>query len=113
MLAPCRLALVVQGLPALVIARTPGRFRDPQDARRPWQASFPPPTVPGPPESPRSAMAVDPQFQEAHRLPSSSPSWLAGTEDLPSRRESETRSEEHTSELQSPVHLVCRPLLEK
>src|SRR5690348_17916706 len=24
-----------------------------------------------------------------------------------------TRSEEHTSELQSPVHLVCRPLLEK
>src|SRR5438876_5887517 len=30
------------------------------------------------------------------------PSWL------PSRR-----SEEHTSELQSPVHLVCRLLLEK
>src|SRR5690348_17925356 len=26
---------------------------------------------------------------------------------------SETRSEEHTSELQSPVHLVCRLLLEK
>src|SRR5690348_18154652 len=25
---------------------------------------------------------------------------------------SATRSEEHTSELQSPVHLVCRPLLE-
>src|SRR5690348_17648295 len=25
----------------------------------------------------------------------------------------EVRSEEHTSELQSPVHLVCRPLLEK
>src|SRR5690348_17590701 len=25
----------------------------------------------------------------------------------------QTRSEEHTSELQSPVHLVCRPLLEK
>src|SRR5690348_18024466 len=23
------------------------------------------------------------------------------------------RSEEHTSELQSPVHLLCRPLLEK
>src|SRR5690348_17695765 len=29
-----------------------------------------------------------------------------------SRRE-EARSEEHTSELQSPVHLVCRLLLEK
>src|SRR5713226_10337973 len=36
----------------------------------------------------------------------------------PSRRESSlspacARSEEHTSELQSPVHLVCRLLLEK
>src|SRR5438876_4923518 len=28
-------------------------------------------------------------------------------------RPSSTRSEEHTSELQSPVHLVCRLLLEK
>src|SRR5690348_18005226 len=28
-------------------------------------------------------------------------------------RSLETRSEEHTSELQSPVHLVCRLLLEK
>src|SRR5438876_6657802 len=27
--------------------------------------------------------------------------------------QSESRSEEHTSELQSPVHLVCRLLLEK
>src|SRR5690348_18054385 len=32
--------------------------------------------------------------------------WKSGT-----RRS--TRSEEHTSELQSPVHLVCRLLLEK
>src|SRR5690348_18213834 len=29
------------------------------------------------------------------------------------RRENSLRSEEHTSELQSPVHLVCRLLLEK
>src|SRR5438876_5057174 len=29
------------------------------------------------------------------------------------RRPEEARSEEHTSELQSPVHLVCRLLLEK
>src|SRR5690348_17683184 len=28
-------------------------------------------------------------------------------------RRAATRSEEHTSELQSPVHLVCRLLLEK
>src|SRR5690348_17992664 len=31
----------------------------------------------------------------------------------PPRRGGGERSEEHTSELQSPVHLVCRPLLEK
>src|SRR5690348_17854027 len=29
------------------------------------------------------------------------------------RRKTLSRSEEHTSELQSPVHLVCRLLLEK
>src|SRR4051794_41558532 len=29
------------------------------------------------------------------------------------RKSSRCRSEEHTSELQSPVHLVCRLLLEK
>src|SRR5690348_17533908 len=29
------------------------------------------------------------------------------------RKYSQSRSEEHTSELQSPVHLVCRLLLEK
>src|SRR5438876_2920917 len=32
---------------------------------------------------------------------------------LGSHRPASTRSEEHTSELQSPVHLVCRLLLEK
>src|SRR5258708_21212495 len=31
----------------------------------------------------------------------------------PSERIGQTRSEEHTSELQSPDHLVCRLLLEK
>src|SRR5438876_5322442 len=31
----------------------------------------------------------------------------------PGRGDDFTRSEEHTSELQSPVHLVCRLLLEK
>src|SRR5258708_15778921 len=32
---------------------------------------------------------------------------------LPAKRKSVVRSEEHTSELQSPDHLVCRLLLEK
>src|SRR5690348_17427466 len=35
--------------------------------------------------------------------------WRAGA----SRQARADRSEEHTSELQSPVHLVCRLLLEK
>src|SRR5438876_8305120 len=41
--------------------------------------------------------------------------WATRIRRLP-RRSSinpESRSEEHTSELQSPVHLVCRLLLEK
>src|SRR5438876_9014242 len=33
--------------------------------------------------------------------------------DPPTRSSPRVRSEEHTSELQSPVHLVCRLLLEK
>src|SRR5437763_8503633 len=40
----------------------------------------------------------------AHRIPQS-----AGAHRLPGGR----RSEEHTSELQSPMYLVCRLLLEK
>src|SRR6266487_6875893 len=37
-----------------------------------------------------------------------------GHHDRPGRRQGTARrSEEHTSELQSPVHLVCRLLLEK
>src|SRR5690348_18093604 len=37
------------------------------------------------------------------------PNWFG----LSNRRRIRLRSEEHTSELQSPVHLVCRLLLEK
>src|SRR5690348_18079149 len=56
-------------------------------------------------------------FANALRIGSSSPVYAAGL----LRREPRiaswstvtTRSEEHTSELQSPVHLVCRLLLEK
>src|SRR5438876_4354447 len=41
--------------------------------------------------------------------------WLAQRFNVPLEYEqaSPERSEEHTSELQSPVHLVCRLLLEK
>src|SRR5215467_9063131 len=86
---PCRLGLVLQGLPASVTARTPGPLRDPQDAQRPWRVSSPPPTVSRPPESPLFAKAVDPQLQERHTLPSSSLSWLAKMEGIPSLRDSQ------------------------
>src|SRR5690348_17874139 len=39
--------------------------------------------------------------------------WLDDALAAKWRRIRELRSEEHTSELQSPVHLVCRLLLEK
>src|SRR2546426_3716477 len=38
---------------------------------------------------------------------------LGGLDDAGWRREGVSRSEEHTSELQSPCNLVCRLLLEK
>src|SRR5947208_8173865 len=37
----------------------------------------------------------------------------AGAADAPNKKAATARSEEHTSELQSPDHLVCRLLLEK
>src|SRR5690348_17660220 len=41
------------------------------------------------------------------------PDLLLGAVAIPERHTRKGRSEEHTSELQSPVHLVCRLLLEK
>src|SRR2546422_2757653 len=41
-----------------------------------------------------------------------SPAWATATT-RPSRARTSSRSEEHTSELQSRLHLVCRLLLEK
>src|SRR5438876_3130920 len=41
------------------------------------------------------------------------PIEILGFDKPPPAGEIEDRSEEHTSELQSPVHLVCRLLLEK
>src|SRR6267154_5196986 len=53
----------------------------------------------------RSAAAG--QTQATRASPGSEPAQSASSAVLPAR------SEEHTSELQSPVHLVCRLLLEK
>src|SRR5256885_8845761 len=41
------------------------------------------------------------------------PAWQAGAGSTLSHRRLLARSEEHTSELQSPCNLVCRLLLEK
>src|SRR5207244_10586348 len=40
-------------------------------------------------------------------------SWQCALSVMPSGSPRDSRSEEHTSELQSPDHLVCRLLLEK
>src|SRR3989442_5090468 len=56
------------------------------------------------------AGSVDPSYSVVQRLFSALE--RAGVES-PARRVDELRSEEHTSELQSRPHLVCRLLLEK
>src|SRR5258708_25202505 len=69
-----------------------------------------------PPETCGPALARGPDRREArpadaaHAGPRSGD---AGPRDRPARRLARLRSEEHTSELQSPDHLVCRLLLEK
>src|SRR5947208_13455583 len=56
-------------------------------------------------------------WQPASTRNASSPlAWIRGESIAscsPNRTRSSMRSEEHTSELQSPDHLVCRLLLEK
>src|SRR2546426_5802263 len=55
------------------------------------------------------ALPISPALRDARRAPSGAdglPHRAARAADLP-------RSEEHTSELQSPCNLVCRLLLEK
>src|SRR2546422_8185677 len=39
--------------------------------------------------------------------------WASASGDTDPHKHAQTRSEEHTSELQSRLHLVCRLLLEK
>src|SRR2546426_3869019 len=62
---------------------------------------------PGAPASP----AVQPPRRGSAPRPGDGGSRRTG--DAPARRSVAERSEEHTSELQSPCNLVCRLLLEK
>src|SRR5689334_23484924 len=62
-----------------------------------------------------SAFAARPASSASRERPSVAPACCLTDCQIPSRPpgESSTRSEEHTSELQSQFHLVCRLLLEK
>src|SRR5260370_8099881 len=73
--------------------------RPPRSTLFPYTTLFRSPSPPAPPGS-----GVPPAF------PSRAPPALAGPG---ARKSPETRSEEHTSELQSHLNLVCRLLLEK
>src|SRR5438876_3241324 len=57
-----------------------------------------------------AAPAKAPPKKPSAKAPAKS-KWVFGFGN--GKAEAEDRSEEHTSELQSPVHLVCRLLLEK
>src|SRR5436189_6399784 len=60
---------------------------------------------------PISSFATAPVSRSRHNLSSCYLGHLCGG--APHRRGPIVRSEEHTSELQSPMYLVCRLLLEK
>src|SRR4051794_2826769 len=64
-----------------------------------------------PPSSTSTCRTVGSPSTSSARTSSAPPSSLPRSVRSTSR--TEPRSEEHTSELQSPVHLVCRLLLEK
>src|SRR5207237_10374894 len=56
---------------------------------------------------------VTPRFKSVHAAPGRSPCISPSGRTLVCERRSKLRSEEHTSELQSHLNLVCRLLLEK
>src|SRR5207248_8183171 len=73
-----------------------------------------------PPYTPSHFPTTHPPRKSAHRKPRSTSSSTASRSEWPARGikprrrgASAKRSEEHTSELQSPYDLVCRLLLEK
>src|SRR5690606_32305807 len=77
----------------------------PHPSRRSARAAHPPATTRS---TPRQAHRTRPATNRPPR-----PAHHATTPPQPSDQESQSRSEEHTSELQSRENLVCRLLLEK
>src|SRR2546429_934190 len=65
------------------------------------------------PADPAAAAPAEPAARTHARCPASGPAAPTPTGTPPPRTAPDHRSEEHTSELQSRLHLVCRLLLEK
>src|SRR5690348_18038684 len=59
------------------------------------------------------AIRATPRRGSQRPQPGTDAALRAGEDERTGQRCMDPRSEEHTSELQSPVHLVCRLLLEK
>src|SRR5256885_11408035 len=70
--------------------------------------------IPRPPRSTlfpyTNALPISAVHQKAWQMPTCTPVWLSPACTPPAYT---PRSEEHTSELQSPCNIVCRLLLEK
>src|SRR3989454_6958878 len=93
--------------------------RPPRSTLFPYTTLFrsPSPSAPVDPSRVESARRTvlyrSPEGQPAGTLAPSAPLRVLGRSGDWTRVELEGRSEEHTSELQSPCNLVCRLLLEK
>src|SRR5690625_4585951 len=61
----------------------------------------------------RRCLDAPPEFRSSEKPPAPVRPSLAGAQQFPAGAQRVARSEEHTSELQSRGHLVCRLLLEK
>src|SRR5258708_22498214 len=81
--------------------------------RPPRSTLFPYTTLFRSPARIRSRRIHRPPPPEDRSTPAPLPSWHTRATRHVSAMRQESRSEEHTSELQSPDHLVCRLLLEK
>src|SRR2546426_7824798 len=80
--------------------------RPPRSTLFPYTTLFRSPAGPGEPAHTGSVRDTRRRSAGPTRSPSHAAAWAA-------RRGTRSRSEEHTSELQSPCNLVCRLLLEK
>src|SRR5437762_5011634 len=79
-------------------------------------ASAPPLPPSSPPCRPQRALLSFPTRRSSDLIPRDAgwpANWLSDVDHLLPKQTIAIRSEEHTSELQSPMYLVCRLLLEK